>query len=227
MSTRIKLQGWLVMAGLVSVGLACSLLNPTKQPTQSAPQGAPAQGSPTQVSSNLSSSPSPGMADSAPSGQIQQWANDAVASSEWGSSDWTARQATSKPDTLECGDIGTAWAAASQDTVEWINLYFKLPVYPTEIRIHQTYNPDQVDRVDLIDMQGQFVTVYNSHPRKVDNPCPYKLIIPVNRSDILAQGVRITIDQSVLDLGWNEIDAVEIVGVAGQGTPVRPPVPTP
>jgi hypothetical protein len=69
------------------------------------------------------------------------------------------------------------------------------------------------------------VTVYTAQPKQVDEPCPYFLNIPVSQSDILAQGVRITIDQSVLGLGWNEIDAVEMVGTIGEGTPVRPVIP--
>ena len=158
---------------------------------------------------------------------IQQWAVDAEASSEWGSSDWTARQAIGASNTFECGDIETAWAAAGKDTVEWINLYYDVPVYPTQIRVIETFNPDQVVRIDLIDMQGKFVEVYTAQPQKVDSPCPYPLSVSVNRNDILAQGARITIDQSVLGLEWNEIDAVEIVGVPGEGTPVRPPTSTP
>jgi hypothetical protein len=35
-------------------------------------------------------------------------------------------------------------------------------------------------------------------------------------------GVRITIDQSVLGLGWNEIDAVELVGYAEAGFEPQP-----
>ncbi|MEW6233301.1 MAG: hypothetical protein AB1566_13450 [Chloroflexota bacterium] len=157
---------------------------------------------------------------------IRQWATDAEASSEWGESDWSARQATGAPNTSECGDHVTAWASAGRDTVEWINVYYDVPVYPTEIRIIQTYAPDQVSQVDLIDMQGKFVTVYTKRPEdKSGSPCPYVLSIPVIRSDLLMQGVRITIDQSILGIDWNEIDAVEIVGVPGQGTPARPPKP--
>jgi hypothetical protein len=33
-------------------------------------------------------------------------------------------------------------------------------------------------------------------------------------ADYQAVGVRITIDQSVLDISYNEIDAVELVGVS-------------
>ncbi|MBN2115599.1 MAG: hypothetical protein JW730_03460 [Anaerolineales bacterium] len=221
MNTRTVPQVLVLL--LVFPALACSMLGQPAQPTQ-APVASepPAQNPPTSAPQ-----PSPVTAAGGSSEPIRQWAADAEASSEWGNPDWTASQATGGPNTFECGDLGTAWAAAGKDTVEWINLYYNTPVYPTEIRIIETYNPDQVTQVDLIDMQGQFVTVYTGQPRQVDSPCPYTLSISVNRSDILAQGVRVTIDQSALGIEWNEIDAVEIIGVPGVGTPVRPPTSTP
>ena len=39
------------------------------------------------------------------------------------------------------------------------------------------------------------------------------LSIDLGETDFLVHGVRITVDQSVLGLGWNEIDAVELVGI--------------
>jgi hypothetical protein len=203
--------------------LACNLLSQATQPAQAPPAPAlPTQNPPALPLQNL-----PTTAAGGANQPIRQWATDAQASSEYGSSDWAARQATGAPNTLECGDIETAWAAASRDTTDWINVFFTTPVYPTEIRILQSYNPDQVVQVELIDMQGQFITMYTSQPRQVDSPCPYELSIPVSRNDILVQGVHITINQSVLELGWNEIDAVEIAGIPGEGTPVRPVSPTP
>jgi hypothetical protein len=200
--------------------LACSSFS---QPVQVPPTlEQPAQAPPTSVPQTAPTTAAGGGTES-----IRQWAIDAEASSEWGKPDWAASQATGAPNTTECGDIPTAWAAASHDTVEWINLYYNTAVYPTEIHIIQTYTPDQVSQVDLIDMQGQFVTIYTSQPKQVDTPCPYTLSIPVSQNNILTQGVRITINQSVLGLDWNEIDAVEIVGVPGVGTPVRPPTHTP
>jgi hypothetical protein len=223
MNVQIFPRMLLVQLALVPAMLACSLLTPSGESTQvPAIPVVPAQVLPGPTSQPISTT-APGETPKS----IRQWAAAAEASSEWGASDWAASQATGAPNTPECGDVGTAWAASGQDTREWINVYFTQPVYSKEILITQTYNPDQVVQVDLIDMQGQFVTVYTSQPRKVDSPCPYLLAIPVSRSDILAQGVRITIDQSVLGLGWNEIDAVEIVGVPGEGVPVRPASPTP
>lgn len=213
---------------LLAVSLACSLMGKLSQPkptvvvppTEAEPQ--PAEVMPTanvQYLPNLSASGSAEM--------VRQWAMEAVASSEYGNDDWSAAKAVGVTDTYECGDNVTAWASSGSDSVEWINLYIHTPMYLTEINIVETYNPDQVVKVELIDMQGEYVTVYTAQPKQIDNPCPYFLNIPVSQSDILSQGVRVTIDQSVLGLGWNEIDAVEMVGTIGEGTPTRPIIPTP
>lgn len=145
--------------------------------------------------------------------EIAQWATGAAASSEWGSESWTAQQATGAPNTEECGDYGSAWASSGADTEEWIELTYDTPVYVTEINIYQTYNPDQVVKVELIGSTAGYHEVYRGVPEAVDE-CPYVLSIPVDGADYLAAGLRITIDQSVLGLGWNEIDAVELIGLA-------------
>ncbi len=153
---------------------------------------------------------------------IRQWAADATASSQWSEPGWAAIQVTGEPDTSECGDIDTAWASAGSDTVEWLDAYYDTPVYVTEISIYQTYHPDQVVEVDLIDLDGEYVPFYTQEPNEVESPCPYVLTIETDQVDFLVQGVHIIVDQSVLGLGWNEIDAVELVGVPGEGEAVRP-----
>ncbi len=156
-----------------------------------------------------------------PSSMIRQWAIDAVASSQYSDPDWSALQAVGPPDTPSCGDIVTAWASAGSNTIAWLNLYYDTPVHIREINIVQTYQPDQVVRVDLIDLSGEIVPLYSQEPY-VARPCPYTLSIKIPQTDRVVQGIRITVDQSMLGLGWNEIDAVELVGLPGRGVAVRP-----
>jgi sugar lactone lactonase YvrE len=153
---------------------------------------------------------------------ISQWASDALASSQYGDPGWSALQAVGEPDTENCGDRETAWASAASGTVEQLDVYFDTLVFATEINIVQTYNPDQVVQVDLIDLDGEIVSLYTQEPQVVNDPCPYTLTIEMEQTEYLVQGVRITVDQSVLGLGWNEIDAVELIGVPGEGEAVRP-----
>jgi hypothetical protein len=120
-------------------------------------------------------------------------------------------QATGEPDTLECGDFTTAWASAARDTEDWLELYYDTPVLPQEVVIFMTYSPNQVVLVELWDIGGEYHTIYTGEPIQTD--CPYTLIIPVDPMDVPVNAVRITIDQTVLGLSWNEIDAVQLTGI--------------
>jgi len=155
---------------------------------------------------------------------IHQWATFAFASSEYGSDDWSAQQATGEPDTFECGDEATAWAASEADTVEWIEFVYDKSVIASEINIFQTYNPDQVVKVQVVDDDHHYITVYENDPEDhTGDTCPYVLNIPVEVEQPVFS-VKITIDQSQLQ-SWNEIDAVELVGTTlGDEIPAVPPV---
>jgi len=216
------------LVGILVVVLACLVvLLACGSPTSPVTSPAEAPQAPAPATQLPASSAGQAVSDTGKSGSsdlIWQWASETEASSQYGDPDWSASQATGAPDTLNCGDVRTAWASANSDSLEWINLYFETAVYPTEIHVIETYYPDQVARVELIDMEGRFASVYTGQPSQVERPCPYTLSIDVSEDATLVQGVRITIDQSVLQ-NWNEIDAVAIVGVPGEGTPVRPSKP--
>jgi hypothetical protein len=64
----------------------------------------------------------------------------------------------------------------------------------------------------LIGDFGRAYTVYEGEPIQIDQPCPYSLAISLEKTDTRFNHVRITVDQSVLGLGWNQIDAVELIG---------------
>ena len=152
---------------------------------------------------------------------IKQWASSAYASSEFDNPGWGAQQATGAPDTLECGDTPTAWASYDNLTVEWLEVRYEIPVIPTEINIYESHTPTQVSRVEVVDMQGIYHEVFTADP-KMAADCPYVLSVSVQGADYQAIGVKVTIDQSQLDLPWDEVDAVELVGytepvVAGNG----------
>ncbi len=152
---------------------------------------------------------------------IRQWASFAYASSEYNSPDYGAMQATGAPNTLECGDKPTAWASLGGSTVEWIELDYDIPVFPTEINIIQSYSPDQVVQVEVIDEFMEYHTVYTGTPEDKLDECPYTLSIPVDFGDPVV-GVKITLDQSVISKAWNEIDAVELVGFTAGGASLYP-----
>jgi hypothetical protein len=143
---------------------------------------------------------------------MRQWATSAVASTEYAPDSWAAYQATGAPNVTECSDNEYAWASGPSDTVEWIELTFATAVVPTEINIHQSYNPSQIVKVEVIAADGSLHEVWGGVPQAVSQ-CPYQMNIKVTLGgEIKVKKVKITIDQSVLEGGWNEIDAVELIG---------------
>lgn len=156
----------------------------------------------------------PGLEPEFPASQIRsQWAQEAEASSEYVVPEWGAEQATGPPDAPGCGDYPFAWASAASDSVEALTLTYETPVYAYEIEVIQSFNPDQVVKIEVQDQNDQFQVVYESQPRQIDRPCPYALTVSFPVLDYKTNTIRITVDQSVLGLGWNEIDAVQLVGV--------------
>ncbi len=171
--------------------------------------------SPTRPSSTRPAQPTAAVQPTTAAGggsELRQWATAARASSHYGGgNDWSPDKATGAPDVPACSDNADAWASEGQDTVEWIELTYATPVHVTLVKIVQTYNPTQIVKVELIDTDGKAHAVYDGKPKKVT--CPQTLNISFQKTSYLVNRVKITIDQSALGLGWNEIDAVELVGV--------------
>jgi hypothetical protein len=147
------------------------------------------------------------------SGVIYQWGTDAEASSEFANPEWAAVQAAGAPDAPGCGDYQYAWASAASDSLATLDVIYRTQVYPLEIIIIESFNPDQVTKVEIFDPEtGGYYTVLQKNPIRIDRNCPYQLIVPVEGIGFKTNQVRITVDQSQLGLGWNEIDAVQLIG---------------
>ncbi len=157
----------------------------------------------------------------------QQWASQATASTEYGSDYWSAAQAIGEPDTQVCEDSITAWASDAWDGIDWLEVHFATPVYAYAVNIHEVYNPDQVVSVELLDASDNAYEIYSAEPIVYDI-CPMVLELSFEMTEFLVNGVRIHLDQSVTEMGWNEIDAVEIIGMVDPATIVEtPPEVTP
>ncbi len=146
-------------------------------------------------------------------GVISQWGSSAESGSEFASPEWSASQATGSPDAPGCGDYQFAWASAASDSIETLEVSFLRQVYPLEIHIHESFNPDQVVKVEVFNPEnGAYYSVLQKNPLQVDRPCPFVLEIIVEGIVFKTDKIRITVDQSQLGLGWNEIDAVQLIG---------------
>jgi hypothetical protein len=153
------------------------------------------------------------MDDTADSGVVAQWASGASATSEYGSDSYSAMQATGAPNTAVCGDSTTAWASQTSTEEAELTLTFDELVIPAVINIHQNYTPGSIIQVSLIDAEtGDIIPITDSADSNKTTPCPRVFMVtPVY--DQAVSGVVISFDQSIGG-SWNEIDAVELIGVS-------------
>ena len=139
-----------------------------------------------------------------------QWAVDARASSEYSREDWSARQACGEPNTLKAGDIKTAWASKEQNAgEEWLELTYELRVRPTQVRIHETFNPGAVVKIEARDAAQNWHVLWKGWDGTIE--CPGWLDLPLGMSAFATRVIRVTLDTSLVT-GWNEIDAVQLYG---------------
>lgn len=156
---------------------------------------------------------------------IRQWGTGATASSEYSNPGWAAIQAIGAPDTVGCADETTAWASENSYGIDTLQVTYDKPVIPTEINIYESYTPDFVTKVEVLDVRGSYWVVYSAPGGALD-ACPYVLNIPVPGFTEYVYGVRVTVDQTNASY-WNEIDAVELVGIPDPtGQVTIPPTPT-
>jgi hypothetical protein len=144
--------------------------------------------------------------------EISQWASSASATSEFSNDEWSASQATGEPDTDDCEDANTAWASKEQDTLEELTVFFDDPVIPTEVNIHQNFGRGSITEIELIPNDGSRNIRMRGTADDEDDECPGVFSVRIDDVEDAIIGVVITVDQR--DAGkWNEIDAVELVGI--------------
>jgi hypothetical protein len=142
-----------------------------------------------------------------------QWAASATASSTYsdatGQARYSAWQATGAPNVDQEGDNGNAWASKTPDAgIEWINLGFSRPVAATGLRIRESDGAGAVIKVDLIDTQGTVHPLWSGKdPTKGIN----YLMLTFPKTNFKVDHVKITLATNLVS-GWNEIDAVQLLG---------------
>ena len=142
-------------------------------------------------------------------GRLRQWASKARASSEYQADSWSAVQATGRPNTTQGGDAVTAWASAAADSdEEWLELDYELAVRPALVRIHETFNPGAVVKLEAKDPQGRWHALWQGQDA---TRAPSEWLEIRVEVSFATRTLRITIDNDAVP-GWNEIDAVELVG---------------
>jgi hypothetical protein len=143
-----------------------------------------------------------------PQGRIHQWAVDATASSEYSPTDWSAKQATGPPDTLQGGDARTAWAAKEADAgTEWIHVTFPLPVRISKLRVLENNVPGGIVAVDVVGPDGLRRRVWEGNDPGGVAPVWFE----AGLQGATGREVVIVLDTRK-NSGWEEIDAVDLVG---------------
>ncbi len=141
-------------------------------------------------------------------GRVRQWAVDATASSEYTPTDWSAKQVTGPPDSLQGGDARTAWAAKEADAgTEWLRLTYPLTVRMSKLRILENYVPGGVVAVDVIGPDGARRRAWEGN----DPGGPAPVWFEVDLRGVVGREVIVVLDTKK-NSGWEEIDAVELVG---------------
>jgi hypothetical protein len=143
--------------------------------------------------------------------EVQQFAASARASSELSQLDWGAVQVNGPPNTPECGDFRTAWASAQPNEIASITVFFPELVKPTGLLIYETYNPGFIVRITFTDVYGEVYTLYEAPPQPRPS-CPFTLALAVSDADYKGNTVTIFVDQTTSTGGWNQIDAVQLIG---------------
>ena len=151
------------------------------------------------------------------SNQWQQWEgrrpSEAASKQDTSSSKraWGPEQATGAPDTAAAGDFQTAWASLLPDGgPEWLQVEFPKPVVLGEVRIRETFNPGAISKI-MAFLNQEEVLLWEGEANAM--PAPADMVVKPD-SRVLSNRIKIYLDTTRVQ-GWNEIDAVELVGEDG------------
>ena len=126
---------------------------------------------------------------------------------------WGPEQVIGPPDTLEAGDRSTAWAAREPDAgAEWLQVGYEKEVEIAEVRVRETYNPGALILIAAVLADGSETLIWKGvEPR---DEAPVDRSFEVSQKNLRAKSIKIYLDTAKVP-GWNEIDAVELVGTDG------------
>lgn len=199
-----------IITAIIFLTLACSFSSGDKKEPQATRPEANLPPPPTQAAG----APEATLPPTAPEKrlvELRQWAISAEASSERGKeSQYTALQATGKPNAEGCGESPWAWAPYYDARDEWIELRYARKVIPTQINIYLNLDPSAVSEVWVFADPGGTTTVFQAEPQKT--ACPYLLRIDLHEVEYQADTLRVYLGQEKYGK-LNQVDAVELVGL--------------
>lgn len=153
--------------------------------------------------------PAPGRAQN-----LDQWADQIIDfSSQWMTTTWSAFQTLGPSNTMDYGSINTSWSPLSKnDTIETLSVGFAIPVYATGVTIRETFGNGFVVRVDALDVDGQFHTVWTgTDPSPTGSPVDFHL--QWSATTFAVRGLRIYVNTNLNRTTYEEIDSVRLHGI--------------
>ncbi|MGQ0612366.1 MAG: HEAT repeat domain-containing protein [Planctomycetaceae bacterium] len=126
---------------------------------------------------------------------------------------WHPLQATGAPDALpNTQDNPKAWAAQpAEGGRQWLELSYATPLRASALRIHEVLTAGGVAEVELVDEQGVRRTIWRGQDPLA---APGVFELPFAATSFRVRSVRLVLDTDRRS-GWEEIDAVELVGPDG------------
>ncbi len=114
--------------------------------------------------------------------------------------------------------IDSSWRTRNPDDgEEWVEVRFSTSVFATAVEVHETLNPGAITGIFLRDPEGQWHSVWEgSDPSR---SCPAVLRVDFSSRTFASSEVRIELNTALLP-GWNQLDAVKLIGL--RATNVQP-----
>jgi hypothetical protein len=124
---------------------------------------------------------------------------------------WGPEQATGAPDSGP-GDQRTAWAALAADGgAEWLECGFGQAVEIAQVRVLENDNPGALTKIVAVLPGGGEIIIWQGAEPQATAPADHAFNAPPG---IIAAKIRLHLDTAKVP-GWNEIDAVELIGRDG------------
>ncbi len=126
---------------------------------------------------------------------------------------WGPEQVIGPPDTMQAGDVSTAWAPRQPDGgAEWLKVDYERETQVSEVIVRETYNPGAIVKVTAILPNGEEALLWDGEEPPAEAPVDRSF--PAMHSKVVAKSIKIYLDTKKVS-GWNEIDAVELIGADG------------
>ena len=125
---------------------------------------------------------------------------------------WGTGQVLGEPDTTSAGDQRTAWAPATADGgAEWLQLGYEKAVEIAQVRVRETCGAGCIAKVAAVLENGAEVAIWQGRESAGEGIVDAPFSAPAG---LTARGVKVYLDTARVP-GWNEIDAVELIGRDG------------